>query len=184
MSLVCRKASRSGLGGLDDVLEPVDGIGAIADELDVLDPGLAALGDFEDEIDAVVRQLDDLGLDAHVETAAAAVDLDDARRVGLHDRTRERARVPWTGFRLLSCSSLTFLLPSNAMRLMTGFSTTVMINRPPCMVGRRPGTGRSQTAPLRLRRFGRRPAGRPVPAGNRSGWCRPRPAGCLGRRWS
>ena len=36
----------------------------------------------------------------------------------------------------LSCSSLTLLLPSKAMRLMTGFSTTVTMSRPPWMVGR------------------------------------------------
>src|SRR5215475_1787673 len=35
----------------------------------------------------------------------------------------------------LSWSSLTFLLPSKAMRLMTGFSTTVRISRPPCTDG-------------------------------------------------
>ena len=56
-----------------------------------LDAGLAALVDLEDEIDAVVRQLDDLGLDADVEAAAAAVDLDDALHVGLHHRARQRA---------------------------------------------------------------------------------------------
>ena len=33
---------------------------AVADELDRLDAGLAAFGDLEDEIDAVVRLLDDL----------------------------------------------------------------------------------------------------------------------------
>jgi hypothetical protein len=36
------------------------------------------------------------------------------------------------GFELL----VLFLLPSKAMRLMTGFSVTVMVSRPPCMVGR------------------------------------------------
>src|SRR5262249_10365003 len=59
-------------------------------KLDQLDPGLYAFGDFEDEIDAIIRELDDLGFDVHVETAAAAVDLDDASRVSLHDGTRER----------------------------------------------------------------------------------------------
>src|SRR5262249_49536153 len=81
---------QSGLGGLDHVLEPVGRIGEIANKLDQLDPGLYAFVDLKDEIDAVVRELDDLGLDLHVETAAAAVDLDDARRVGLHNRTRQR----------------------------------------------------------------------------------------------
>src|SRR5262249_4108200 len=84
------RQQQSGLGGLDHVLEPVGRIGEIADKLDQLDSGLYTFGDFEDEIDAVVRQLDDLRFDVHVETAAAAVDLDDASRVGLHDGTRER----------------------------------------------------------------------------------------------
>jgi hypothetical protein len=39
----------------------------------------------------VVRKLDDFGVDADVEAAAAAIDLDHARGVGLHHRARERA---------------------------------------------------------------------------------------------
>ena len=91
MSLVCRNASRPVSRCLDHVLEPVRRIGAIADELDALDAGLGALVDLEHEIDAVVRQLDDLGLDADVEAAAAPIDLDEARDVRLHDRARKRA---------------------------------------------------------------------------------------------
>src|SRR5262249_34947577 len=60
-------------------------------ELDELDPGICALGDFEDEIDAIVRKLDNFGFDVDVETAAAAVDFDDACGVGLHHGTGERA---------------------------------------------------------------------------------------------
>ena len=62
-----------------------------ADEADVLDAGLFAFLDLEHEIDAVVRQLDDLGIDRDVETAAAMIDFDDALHVGLHRRPRQRA---------------------------------------------------------------------------------------------
>ena len=66
-------------------------IGVVADEDDLLDAGLLAFVDLEHEIDAVVRQLDDLRLDADVEAAVAPVDFDDALHVGLHRRARERA---------------------------------------------------------------------------------------------
>ena len=99
MSLVCRKLSRSVSRGLDHILEPIGRIGAIADELDALDAGLAAFADLEDEIDAVVRQFDDLRLDADVEAAAAAVDLDDALRRRTARRRATACRAPSTGFR-------------------------------------------------------------------------------------
>ena len=66
-------------------------IHTVTDELDLLDPGLRALSDLEDEIDAVVRKLDDLRFDPNVETTAAAVDLDQTRRVSLNNRPRERS---------------------------------------------------------------------------------------------
>ncbi len=48
----------------------------------------------------------------------------------------------------VSCSSLTFLLPSKAMRPITGFSTTVTTRWPPGLADpARPGTGRSRSAP-------------------------------------
>ena len=56
-----------------------------------LDAGLAALADLENEIDAIVRELDDLRLDADVEAAAAPVDVHQARNVGLYDGPRQRA---------------------------------------------------------------------------------------------
>src|SRR5215468_4725894 len=62
----------------------------MAEELDALYAGLYALSDFEDEVDAIAGELDDFGVYADVEAAAAAIDLDDARGVGLHDGTRER----------------------------------------------------------------------------------------------
>src|SRR5262249_56154456 len=80
------------------LLEAVGRVGAIADEVDRFDAGLYALGDFEDEVDAVAGKLDDFGLDADIEAAAAAVELDDACSVGLHDGTRERAALLRLGF--------------------------------------------------------------------------------------
>ena len=76
---------------LDLVLQPLVAIGFVADEIDLLDAGLLAFLDLEHEIDAVVRKLDDLRLDADVEAAVAPVDFDDALHVGLHGRTGQRA---------------------------------------------------------------------------------------------
>ncbi len=77
--------------GLDDVLQAIRRISAVADELDRPDPGFLAFGDLENEIDAVVRLFDDLGIDAHVIAAGMAIDFGDALGVGLHHRTRQRA---------------------------------------------------------------------------------------------
>ena len=84
------KAEQPALGGLDHVLEPGVAEGAVADEGDLADRGLLPLGDLEHEIDAIVRQLDDLRLDAHVEASGMLVDVDDALHVGLHHRPRQR----------------------------------------------------------------------------------------------
>ena len=44
----------------DHVFQPARRIGLVADKLDILDAGLVALPDLEDEIDAIVRQFDNL----------------------------------------------------------------------------------------------------------------------------
>ena len=72
-------------------LQAIGRIGAVADELDRLDAGLAAFGDREDQIDAVVRLFDDFGCDAHVIAAGTAIDFGDALGVRLHHRARQRA---------------------------------------------------------------------------------------------
>ena len=59
---------------------------AIADEVDAAHTGRRSLVNLEDEIDAVFRQLDDLGLDACGEAAAAAVELQNAAHIILHPR--------------------------------------------------------------------------------------------------
>src|ERR1700730_3255762 len=64
---------------------------AIADELDDLDAGFSALADFEDEIDAVIRNLDDLGFDMNVKPSAAPIDFDQARDIRLANRERNHS---------------------------------------------------------------------------------------------
>src|SRR5882757_3913992 len=86
-----KEAQQIGFVRLDDVLETVRGISVVADELDRLDTGFRALGDRENEIDPVVRLLDDFGIDAYVIAAGAAIDFGGALGVGLDHRTRQRA---------------------------------------------------------------------------------------------
>ena len=120
--VVLQEAQEIRLAGLDHVAQAPGRVGAIADEIELLDGGLATFGDLEHQIDAVVRPVDDLGLDADVVAPGAAIDLDDALDVGLRG-------FDWIS--AISCSSLTRLLPSNWMRLITEFSTTVTTRRPP-----------------------------------------------------
>ena len=91
MSLRLQEAEPIALGGLDHVLQAAVRKGVLADEADFLHAGLLAFVDFEHEIDAIVRQFDDLRLDPHVEAAVAVIDFDDALHVGLHGRPRQRA---------------------------------------------------------------------------------------------
>ena len=48
----------------------------VADEIDAADAGKLALVDLEDEIDAVLRKLDDLGLDRRPKPAVPAVEVE------------------------------------------------------------------------------------------------------------
>ena len=86
-----QEAEQVALARLDDVLKTEIGIGLVADKADGLDAGLRALGNFENEVDAVVRQFDYLRHNPHVEATIAPVLLDQALRIGLHHRTRQRA---------------------------------------------------------------------------------------------
>src|SRR6202035_4355599 len=60
----------------------------VADEIDAAHAGRRALVDFEDKIDPVLRQLDDLGLDRGGEAGVPAVDVKDTLHIVLHPRTR------------------------------------------------------------------------------------------------
>ena len=62
-----------------------------ADEADFLDASLFAFGNLENQIDPVVRQIDDFWYDCDVETAATVIDFDDPLNVGLHGGLRQRA---------------------------------------------------------------------------------------------
>ena len=68
----------------------------VADEDHRFDAGLFAFLDFENQIDAIVRPLDDFRHHLYVEAPVAVIDLDDALNVGLHRRARQRT----AGFRL------------------------------------------------------------------------------------
>src|SRR5262249_55013255 len=70
---------------------PAVGKGAVADERDALDRGLRPLVDLEHEINAVVGQLDDLGIDANIVAAGSSIDFENALNVGLDDGARECA---------------------------------------------------------------------------------------------
>src|SRR5207253_9760488 len=70
---------------------PIGPIGDVADDLDRPAAGLAALGDREDQVDAVVRLLDDFRGHTHVIAAGAPVDFGDALSVRLNHRARECA---------------------------------------------------------------------------------------------
>src|SRR3546814_1082659 len=59
---------------------------SVANEVDAADTGNRALVDLEDEIDPVLIELNDLGLDGRGEMPAAAVEIEDALHISLHPR--------------------------------------------------------------------------------------------------
>ena len=82
------KAVPGGFLGLDHVAQVAVVELAIADEHDARHLGERALVDLEYEVDAVLRQLDDLGLHGRGEAAVAAVQLEDAADRVLYARAR------------------------------------------------------------------------------------------------
>ena len=68
----------------DDVAELAVGERAVTDEVDALDLRLPAFVDLEHEVDAVLRQLDDLRFDARGESTLTAIDVEDTLHVRLH----------------------------------------------------------------------------------------------------
>ncbi len=73
----------AGLGRLDDAFQPPVGKGAVADEDDLLDSGLRALLDLEDEVGAAFSPVDRLRRDLGVVAAGAAIGVLNARDVVL-----------------------------------------------------------------------------------------------------
>ena len=61
----------------------------VADEDDARDVGGRPFVDGIDQVDAVLRALDDLRIDAGSELAVPAIEFDDALNIGLHFRARE-----------------------------------------------------------------------------------------------
>ena len=185
MSAVCRKPATD---MVSDVLissfSRWSRVGLVADEDDLLDAGLVAFVDLEHEVDAVVRKLDDLRLDADVEAAVAPVDLDDALHVGLHGRARQRA----ARLRLHFVGELVVL------ELLVAFERDPVDDRVFDHRDDQPAAGLADAHVLeqaggverleRLVDLGSCRGARRGRCGNRSGWFRPRPAGCLRRRSS
>ena len=73
-----------GDGVPDDVAQLRIGEGLVADEVHAFDFGGAALNDLEDKINAILLELDDLGIDGRRVAALPTVDVENALHVGLH----------------------------------------------------------------------------------------------------
>src|SRR5262245_32772888 len=82
-----QKAEPVALRGLDHLFQAAVRKCLGTYEAEFSDAGLFAFPDFKNEIDAVVRQLDDLRGDGDIETAGAVIDLDNARDVSLDRRS-------------------------------------------------------------------------------------------------
>ena len=88
MLVPLRKLSRVGLRGRDHVAQLRIAEGRVADEIDGPDLGGRALVDLEHHVDAVVVEIDDLGIDLGGIEALAPVEVEDALDVGLHAGAR------------------------------------------------------------------------------------------------
>ena len=82
------EAPPAGFLRLDDVAQRAVAEIDVADKDDVLDVGQRPFLDVEDQVDAVLFELHDLRLHGRREAAAAPVDLEQPRGVGLHARAR------------------------------------------------------------------------------------------------
>ena len=72
--------------------------GPVADEVDSFDTSLAALVDLEHQVNAVLRQPNDLRLDTCGKQSGTAVDRDDPLHIGLHTGAREHGARPQLHF--------------------------------------------------------------------------------------
>ena len=120
----------AGLARVHLLAQPPVGKCVVAEDVDRADLGEVAFIDFEHDVDAVLVELDDLRIDPRGESALPAIEFEDP--VDVRARPRERVKI-CRGASLISgviLSSLRRLLPSRMMRLMTGFSRTLMTRSP------------------------------------------------------
>ena len=89
--IAAEKTQQIRFARLDHVAKAKGRIGLVADEFDRIDAGLVAFGNLEDQVDPIVRLLDDLWNHLHVVAAGVAINFRDSLRVGLNHRTRQRA---------------------------------------------------------------------------------------------
>src|SRR5262249_4126177 len=88
------EVEQAGLGGGNDVAQLAVAEGAVADEVDGLHLGRRPLVDLKHDVDAVVVELDDLGVNGSRIPALPAVDVEDSLHIGLGAGAREhRARL-------------------------------------------------------------------------------------------
>ena len=78
------EAQQRGLRGADHVAKLRIAEGGVANEVDGADLGRRSLIDLEHDVDAVVFELDDFGIDLSRIEALAAIDIENALYVGLH----------------------------------------------------------------------------------------------------
>jgi hypothetical protein len=81
---VRQEAVPAALLGVDDPAQRRVAELLVTDEIDAAHAGRRALVDLEDQIDAVLRQLDDLGLDRRGEPFVTPIEVEDALHIGLH----------------------------------------------------------------------------------------------------
>ena len=79
----------AGLPRVHFLAQPAVGEMRVAEDVDRPDLGEIALVDFEDDIDAVLVELDDLGFDSRRKPALAAIELQDSVNIGTNRATSE-----------------------------------------------------------------------------------------------
>ena len=130
MSSLARNRYQAVSRGLDHPAQRAVAELLVADEADAADTGNRAFVDLEHQVDPVLVELDDLGLDLGGIAAVAAVELEDAADGVLHPCPGVDHARPELDLALSTLLS-SRLLPSKAMRLMIGFSTTLTTSTSP-----------------------------------------------------
>ena len=122
-------------------------------------PLFGPFADLEDQVDARLRQVDDLRRHGGRDAARAAIELDDAADVLLRLGAGEDAARAHRHLVAAACRSLMLEFPSNSTWLMIGFSTTCTIRVSPCSwmlhVGEQVGAGQRLQRQVELGRVDR-----------------------------